>query len=123
MTDIPAMVVLVVDDDPQLRQSVQWTLEDEGLQVHVAADGGEAVRQATRARPALVVLDHGLPDTRGEAVVAELRRQCGDRLPIVLITGDGRAQEKAAEVGAFAYLHKPFDLEDLVAIVRRGLAA
>jgi two-component system KDP operon response regulator KdpE len=115
--------VLVIDDDPLLRQSVQWTLEDEGLTVAVAADGREALAHAARLPPALVVLDHGLPDRRGDAVAAALRRSCGTQLPILLITGDGRAQQKAAEMGAFAYLHKPFDMDRLVTLVHSGLGA
>lgn len=116
-------IILVVDDDPQLRQSVQWTLEDEGLAVEVARDGAEALKQATRVPPALVILDHGLPDSRGDTVAAALREQCGKELPILLVTADGRAQQKAAEVGAFAYLHKPFDLDRLVKLVQARLSA
>ncbi len=113
--------VLVVDDDPLLRQSVQWTLEDEGLTVQVAGDGREALDRAAAAAPALVVLDHGLPDRPGGEVAAALRQQCGTHLPILLVTGDGRAQQKAVQVGAFAYLHKPFDLDRLVELVRGRL--
>jgi DNA-binding response OmpR family regulator len=110
--------VLVVDDDAELRQSLRWTLEDEGLVVETAADGGEAVAHASRRPPALVVLDYGLPDGSGEAVAARLRARCGEALPILVVTADGNAPAKAARAGAFAYLHKPFDLEQLVALVR-----
>lgn len=117
-----ARPVLVVEDDSQLRQSVQWTLEDEGLTVEVAADGQQALEHAARVVPALVILDHGLPDHSGDVVAAALRQQCGATLPILLVTGDGQARDKAARTGAFAYLHKPFDLERLVALVHGRLA-
>jgi DNA-binding response OmpR family regulator len=115
-------VVLVVEDDPQVRQSVQWSLEDEGLTVEIAADGREALFKASRLQPALVVLDHGLPDRNGAEVAAELRQRCGDHLPILLFTGDGQAKEKAAAAGAFAYLHKPFDMDRLVKLVHDSLS-
>jgi DNA-binding response OmpR family regulator len=113
--------VLLVDDDPPLRQAVQWALEDEGLRVEVAADGLEALTRAAHARPALVVLDYGLPNRDGASLAAALRRACGALLPVLLVTGDGHAQQKAAAAGAFAYLHKPFDMDRLVELVRGKL--
>jgi DNA-binding response OmpR family regulator len=113
--------VLVVDDDPELRQSLRWTLEDEGWAVETAANGEEAVTHASHRVPALVVLDVGLPDRAAPLVAAQLRERCGDDLPFLVITADGHAPEKAAQVGAFVYLHKPFDLDQLVALVHRRL--
>ncbi len=115
--------VLVVDDDPEIRQTIQWTLEDEGFAVETAADGREALRRAELRRPALVILDWGLPGLSGEGFASLLRTAHGDSVPIVLITADGRAAEKARRVRAQDYLHKPFELDDLVSMVRRGLDA
>jgi DNA-binding response OmpR family regulator len=119
----PAASVLVVDDDPKMREVAVWALEDEGFAVDAAADRRQAAEQVRRRRPSLVVLDMGLPPDSGDAVAADLRAACGAALPILVITADGRASEKARRVGAFAYLHKPFDLEQLVRLVRDGLAA
>ena len=115
-------VILIVDDDPQVRQTLQAFLEDEDLLVETAADGLEALERAAERRPALVVLDHSLPDLAGSAVADALRAAHGGHLPILLITADGQAIAKARQVGAFAYLRKPFELTDLVAYVRQGLS-
>lgn len=114
--------ILVVDDDPDLRYAIRWALEDEGLVVTTAADGREALDIGARDRPALVVLDMGLPIVSGDGVAAGIHEAHGSAVPILVITADGRAMEKARRVGAFDYLHKPFELDDLVAAVRRGLA-
>jgi CheY-like chemotaxis protein len=114
--------VLVVDDDPDLRLTIQWVLEDEGFQVVTASDGREALDRSRRHRPSLVVLDMGLPVVDGFGVAAGLQETYGGAVPILVVTADGRAAEKAARVGAFAYLKKPFDLDALIASVQRGLA-
>jgi len=113
--------VLVVDDDPNVRQLIRWALEDEGLAVVAAADGRAALDAIARERPALVVLDMSLPLVDGYGVAAALQRSYGADIPILLITADGRAAEKARRTGARAYLHKPFEVDDLVRAVRRIL--
>jgi CheY-like chemotaxis protein len=115
--------ILVVDDDPEIRQMIQWALEDEGWTVETAADGRQALDQATRSRPSLVVLDMGLPLLDGDGVAAGLRVAYGAAIPIVVVTADGRAAEKADRVGARAHLAKPFEIEALCDAVRRALAA
>ncbi len=114
--------ILVVDDDPDVRQVVSWALEDAGYEVHTAPDGRIAVSQASAHPPAVVVLDVGLPNADGPAVAEDLRRTCGEALPILVMTADGRAAEKARRAGAFAYLHKPFGDEALIEAVQRGLS-
>jgi two-component system chemotaxis response regulator CheY len=114
--------VLVVDDDPDVRQVLRWALEDAGFEVLTAADAPTAFAQAELRPPGVVVLDHGLPRTDGTQVAAGLRRICGEQLPILIVTADGRAAEKARRAGAYGFLHKPFDDVVLVAAVRRGFA-
>jgi CheY-like chemotaxis protein len=115
--------VLVVEDEPQMRQVLEWALEDEGLPVETASDGSEALKVAQAQRPALVVLDMGLPIIDGYGVASGLRTTYGQDVPILVVTADGRAAEKARRVGAYSYLSKPFDLSDFVDAVRRGLSA
>src|SRR5215471_15260436 len=115
--------VLVVDDDPDVRQVVRWALEDAGFDVLTAADGPTAFAQAEMRTPGVVVLDHGLPSTDGSHVAAGLRQICGEHLPILFVTADGRAAEKARQAGAYGFIHKPFDDAVLVAAVRRGFAS
>lgn len=116
---LDAMHVLVVDDDPRIRQVVCWALEDEGYSVAEAGDAEQAVAAATQRPPAVVVLDFGLPKGDGATVAGELRAVTGEpALPVVIVTADGRASEKAARAGAVAYFHKPFDVDELLRAVR-----
>lgn len=115
--------ILVVEDELQVRQTIQWVLEDEGLPVQTASNGEEALNVAEQRRPALVVLDMALPILNGDDVAAGLRSTYGDEIPILVVTADGRAAAKAERIGAFDYLQKPFDIDDLVSAVQRGLAA
>lgn len=115
------VVVLVVDDDPEIRDLVRWLLEDEGWTVETAADGRAALDQATRARPALIVLDMGLPIMNGEEVARRLHDVYANPPPIVVVSADGHAGERAARIGAASFLHKPFNVDELASIVRRTL--
>ena len=114
-------LILVVDDDPQVRRWIRDVLESEGLEVETAAEGRRALELAVRRPPALVVLDLTLPGLRATEVSAGLRAALGNQVPILVITANGRAAEKAAQVRAFAYLRKPFTMDELLAAVRRGL--
>jgi DNA-binding response OmpR family regulator len=113
--------ILVVDDDRRIREIIQWALEEEGFVVETAADGEQALERAAHHQPALVVLDLVLPFRGGEAVSDWLRATYGEDCPILVITADRQAAEKARRIRAFAYLTKPFDVDDLAATVRRGL--
>lgn len=113
--------ILIVEDDLGLAQVIQWTLEDAGFTIHRAGDGREALEWLAEHRPTLVVLDVGLPIIGGDGVAAGLRQIHGDDIPILIITADGRACEKAHRVGAFDYLHKPFDIDELLNVVERKL--
>jgi DNA-binding response OmpR family regulator len=117
----PAAPILVVEDDRQLRQTIQSLLEFEGFVVATAANGQEALEQARRARPALVLLDWGLPIVSGAEVATAINESYDRAVPIVLITADGRSAEKARQIEARDYLNKPFELDDLIAVVRRTL--
>jgi CheY-like chemotaxis protein len=113
--------VLVVDDDPEVRAAMQGILEDEGLLVEVAGDAHEALEGSARHPPMLVVLDITLPGVDGYEVARQLRARHGTELPILAVTADGSAARKARDVGAFAFLRKPFELNELVSLVRRVL--
>jgi DNA-binding response OmpR family regulator len=113
--------VLILEDDAGVRQTIQWALEDEGLEVQVARDGVIGLDRARQQRPSLVVLDIGLPRLSGDGFATELHRLYGTSVPILVITADGRAQEKAERVGAFDFMQKPFDVDELVAAVWRGI--
>lgn len=110
--------VLVVDDDPQVRQVIKWAFEDEGYAVRAAADGREALERAAEHVPDLVVLDIEMPVLDGYEAARELRKRHGAGLPIVAITADGHAPLKARRLQANAFVRKPFRVDALLAAVR-----
>ena len=113
--------MLVVDDDRRVRDLIRLTLEEGGFDVTTAADGAEAIAFAGSTRPGVLVLDLTLPQADGFAVAAAVRRIHGDGVPILVITADGSPAEKASRLGARGWLRKPFDVDELVALVDRAL--
>lgn len=114
--------VLIVEDDPDLRSVLSIALETEGLEVESAPSGMVALYRAAGRQPAVVLLDLGLPDMLGDAVASGLRRICGDDLPIIIVSAMDPTVAQARGVHAAGYLHKPFDMDELIATVRRLLA-
>lgn len=117
----PEGPVLVVEDDDSIRELLRDALAQEGLEVAVAGDGDEAIRLATDRRPALVILDLGLPKVGGREVYDAILRLHGDRIPFIVVTASRRLEDAAATIRAVRYLGKPFDLNDLVGAVRAAL--
>lgn len=115
-----AGTILVVDDDEAMRLTIAAILEDEGYQVVSAVDGRQALERLEQIQPAAILLDIAMPAMNGYQFADELRRR-GLRatIPVIVITADGRAPQKAARVDADGYLAKPFSLVELVDEVRR----
>ena len=118
------MAILVVDDDPSLRQVLERVLSFEGYDVETVPTGFDALeRMQTPARGAatidLIVLDLGLPDIDGLDVARRLRAH-GSTIPILVLTARGEVGDRVAglDAGADDYLPKPFDLTELIARVR-----
>ena len=114
--------ILVVDDDPGIQQTIASILEDEGYAVLCAPDGQEALVQLDRCpvTPALVVLDMAMPVMDGYQFAEELsQRGLRPTIPIMIVTADGRASQKAARLGAEGYLAKPVTLLAFITEVRR----
>jgi two-component system OmpR family response regulator len=114
--------LLVVDDEPFLREAVAASLRFLGFEVTTADNGAGALRLA-RDRPFdLVVLDVMLPDTDGFEVVARLRRD-GLRVPVIFLTARDTQADKVngLTIGGDDYLTKPFGLEELAARIRTVL--
>jgi CheY-like chemotaxis protein len=114
--------ILVVDDDPSIREVVASLLEMEGYQVRTAANGLEALRCVERETPDLVVLDMRMPVMDGWTFVRELHRR-GLALPILVLTATQDAHLWAEQVGAEDFLEKPFEITSLLASVERLKAA
>lgn len=114
--------VLVVDDDPGVRDLLRFILEGEGLVVETAENGYQGLARALYRRPSLVMLDLNVAFLSGEVVARELRATYGDSLPIVLVSGNAEVEEVAQRVGADGYLAKPFSWNGVLGVLRRSLA-
>jgi DNA-binding response OmpR family regulator len=110
--------ILVVDDEPTLRETVAEALELDGLSVVTAADGREALARFRADRPDLVVLDLMLPELSGIEICRILRAESD--VPILMLTAKDSELDKVVglEVGADDYVTKPFSLRELVARIR-----
>lgn len=117
----PSLRVLVVDDDPDVGFVLQRFLASQGFEVAIAPDGTSA-RQAMQAPSFdLVLLDLGLPDGNGLALMTELRMRWSG--PVIIVSGRGESTERAVglELGADDFVSKPFDLRELLARMRSVL--
>jgi two-component system response regulator RegX3 len=113
--------VLVVEDEPALAETGQYTLEREGFRVTVAGDGNRALDRFRSEQPSLVLLDLMLPELGGLDVLRIMRGE--STVPIVILTAkDGEADKVAGlELGADDYVTKPFSMRELVSRVRAQL--
>jgi DNA-binding response OmpR family regulator len=115
-----AATVLVAEDDTNIRELLREALEQDGLSVVTARDGEEAVRLALALPPAAVVLDIGLPLLDGASVAARIREAYDDAVPFIVVTATRRAEDIAG-VRATFYLAKPFEVAELVKVVRTAI--
>src|SRR3954463_16774677 len=115
----PGARVLVVDDDPQLREALTRALELDGYAVTTASNGAQALEAISARRPDVVVLDVMMPYVGGLDVCRTLRER-KDRLPILVLTARDEVGDRFAvlDAGADDYLTKPFALEELRARLR-----
>ena len=120
--DVTNRSILVVDDDPAIRDLVADALKDEGYQVETASNGAEAVEVVEHERPSLVLLDMRMPVLDGWGF-AQVMRARGVRLPIVVMTAAENAQHWCDEIGGECALPKPFDLDQLFTTVARLVRA
>src|SRR5499427_1903046 len=114
--------VLVVDDEPNIRELVQVALKFHGCTVTTAATGTDALRQAEADQPDLIVLDVVLPDLDGFEVCRRLRAT-GNEVPVIFLTARDTSSDTVTglAIGGDDYVTKPFSVEALVARVRAVL--
>ena len=115
--------ILIVDDDPDIRESVGDMLSHEGYVVESAATGNEALQHAKRQQYGAALLDIQLPDLNGLSVL-KVMMELDPTLPIIILTGNATPENTIGSLtkGAFAYLTKPYNSQELKAILRRAVA-
>ena len=119
-----AQRILVIEDDPDIVELLQYNLEREGFEVKVAKTGEEGKARATECRPSLILLDLMLPRTSGLDVCRELRgREDTKRTPIIMVTAKGEESDVVLglELGADDYVTKPFSVKELIARIHSVL--
>ncbi len=117
--------ILVVDDEPDIRQLVQEILEDEGYEVGTA-ENAEAARRARRSRrPDLTLLDIWMPDTDGITLLKEWAEGDGLETPVIMMSGHGTVETavEATRLGAYDFIEKPLSMAKLLVTAERGLEA
>ena len=118
----PGALVLVVEDDADLREMELSILEEAGYRTLAAPEGQAALALLERERPRLILLDMKMPGMNGWDFARELRRRHGRAIPVVVVTAAESARQRAQEVEAEGWLGKPFDIDVLVETVARHLA-
>jgi DNA-binding NtrC family response regulator len=117
--------ILVVDDESDIRRLLQEILTEEGYDVEVAADAGQARAARARQTPDLVLLDIWMPDTDGITLLREWSSEATDACPVVMMSGHGTVETavEATRLGAYDFVEKPLSLAKLLRTVERALDA
>ena len=112
--------VLIVDDDADIRETMQLVLEDEGYHVAMAADGVQALRMLDGGlRPDVILLDLMMPVMNGwQFREAQLKRPALASIPVIVISADSNLRDKVEPFG-HDYLAKPLDIDELLAMIER----
>ena len=113
--------ILVIDDNRLIRQTFKTHLASEGFDVTLAADGGEGVELFQKIEPDLVILDIHLPVMDGMDVLKRIR-EIDDKAYVIMITAfdDMKTTVEAMKMGAFEYICKPIDYDELLISIRKA---
>ena len=114
------MLILIVEDDPQVARLIALVLQRNGYQSETVADGNAALQRARNGQPAMIFADLTLKGLGGEKLCSELKATPDTKgIPYIVVSGDRDIADKARECGADDYLGKPFEFDDLVRLVRK----
>ena len=115
-------MILVVDDDPDILEALSEILEAEGFEIRRARNGKEALERLEPDPPKLILLDLMMPVMDGWEFAQRLRQRPHlANIPIIVLSADRNVGSKALDIGAVGHLAKPFELNDLLDMVRRSL--
>jgi two-component system, NtrC family, response regulator AtoC len=114
--------ILVIDDEPILRDSLEIALRTSGYEVATARTGEEGLEIFEKENPDIILLDHWLPGINGDDVLRQIKER-DPEIPVIIMTAQGSIElaVNSMKIGAFDFLVKPFDLDQIEALVRRGL--
>ncbi|MFL5319805.1 MAG: response regulator [Myxococcaceae bacterium] len=114
--------MLVVDDDPDILEALSEILESEGFAIRRARNGQEALERLAEATPNLILLDLMMPVMDGWEFSRRMKQlDPAPKVPIIVLSADRNVAAKAKDIGAVGHLAKPFELSDLLDMVRRAL--
>ncbi|MBU1422878.1 MAG: sigma-54 dependent transcriptional regulator [Bacteroidetes bacterium] len=114
--------ILIVDDDRDIRFNLSTILKDAGYEIITVSDGHKALKEVERRAPNLALLDIRLPGMDGMKVLEEMRKKDKDLIIIMLTAyGDVKSAVSAMKLGAFDYVTKPFNDEELILIIKKAL--
>ncbi len=114
--------ILVIDDEPILRDSLQMALSDQGYEVLTARTGEEGLKYFDQENPDVILLDHWLPGINGDEVLRQIKEKDVET-PVIVMTAQGSIElaVNSMKMGAFDFLVKPFELDQLEALVQKAL--
>ena len=115
--------ILIVDDDPEIVQSLSLALTTQGFQVSVARDGNQGLAYVETTNPDLVILDMMMPLRSGFLVLERIRQTCDHYIPVIMITANegARHRQYAELLGVSDYIAKPFTMDRLLGSVQNLL--
>lgn len=113
--------VLIIDDEPAIRRFLRTSLVGQGYDVIEAVNGADAIRRMTDERPDLAILDLGLPDMDGLAVIQKIRLLTDIPILVLSVRDDEGAKVQALDLGASDYVTKPFGMAELMARLRTAM--
>lgn len=116
--------ILIVDDQPGIRRLLMEVLTEEGYNVYAAANGYEGIQKAKELQPALILMDMKMPGMDGIETLRELKYlNQADRVIMMTAYGELELVNSAKELGAYAYITKPFDIIELCTMIAKGISS
>jgi two-component system, NtrC family, response regulator AtoC len=114
--------ILVADDEPSMRLNITELLQDEGYNILEAANGLQAIQLTNTHLPDVVLMDVKMPEMNGITTLKNLKREHPD-IPVIIFTAFGSNEKpiEAMKAGAFDYMEKPFDIDELLSVIRKAL--